>query len=332
MAIAVRGQNPVVLSQHDYWALFPDPAPPVESAAPPCDSTWDYPAQLGQGYYREIQLRDGLDLAIAHYQLHRPVTIQLPEREHPLEYSFLVSGAMNAVRAGQYALCGSGIAPIETTEFFAAEPIVEVNVHLEPSVFRAFWHMPPDLLPPGLDRLLPATPQRYCIRSGAATAAMQMAVQQILQCPFHGITQRIYLESKVWELLGLLIEQEREPPDPSKPHALHPDDIDRIHHAKDVLLQQLDNPPSLLELARQVGLNDCTLKRGFRQVFGTTAFGYLHEHRLEQARRLLEEQRLNVSEVAQTIGFASRSYFAAAFRKKFGVTPKQYLLRHRNSA
>ncbi|MCD8489485.1 MAG: AraC family transcriptional regulator [Desertifilum sp.] len=76
-------------------------------------------------------------------------------------------------------------------------------------------------------------------------------------------------------------------------------------------------------MARQVGLNDCTLKRGFRQVFGKTVFGYLHEYRLEYARQLLEERRLNVSEVAQKIGFVNRSYFAAAFRKKVWPHPQR---------
>ncbi len=68
-----------------------------------------------------------------------------------------------------------------------------------------------------------------------------------------------------------------------------------------------------------------TLKRGFRQVFGTTVFGYLHHYRLEQARQLLEAGDMNITETAHAIGFADRSYFAAAFRKKFGLNPSRYL-------
>lgn len=78
-----------------------------------------------------------------------------------------------------------------------------------------------------------------------------------------------------------------------------------------------------MTLARQVGLNDFKLKLGFRQVFGTTVFGYLHEHRMEQAQLLLQERRMNVEEVARTVGYANRSSFAA-FRKKFGINPKYY--------
>ena len=84
-------------------------------------------------------------------------------------------------------------------------------------------------------------------------------------------------------------------------------------------------PPTLAELARQSQINECALKRGFRQVFGTTVFGYLHNYRLEYARQLLDQGTKTVIGVAHTVGFASRSSFARAFRKKFGVNPAQYL-------
>lgn len=77
-----------------------------------------------------------------------------------------------------------------------------------------------------------------------------------------------------------------------------------------------------------VGLNDCTLKRGFRQVFHTTAFGYLHHQRLEKAGQLLAIGEMSIGEVARAVGFADRSYFAAAFRKQYGVNPSVYLRTH----
>ena len=100
--------------------------------------------------------------------------------------------------------------------------------------------------------------------------------------------------------------------------------IEKIYQAKEILLSNLENPPSLMELARQVALNDFKLKRGFRQVVGTSAFKYLHDYRLEKARQLLVSGEMNVEEVAFKVGFDSRSYFALAFRKKFGLNPKQY--------
>lgn len=161
---------------------------------------------------------------------------------------------------------------------------------------------------------------------------MQTALHQILNCPFDGVTKKVYLESKVWELMALLIDQERQRQDKQpEPNPLKSDDIERIHHAREILAQQLDHPPSLLDLSRQVGLNDCTLKRGFRQVFGETAFGYLYNQRMETARQLLLAGEVNVSEAARQVGFASRGYFAACFRKKYGVSPREYLRQQKNS-
>lgn len=330
----------ITLSQHDYWELFQETEEQNTSAVDKFDITWNYPQQLGRGYWREIQLRDGLELGIAHYQLHDAVTLKLPEREHSLEYNFHLAGGYKNQksddRSGQYFLYGSGLAPAEICEWSDDIEQIEVNVHIAPELFTRWFNQTSGSIPQNLQHLVKCSSQPYYTRSGKTTVMMQSALQQILRCPFHGITQRMYLESKVWELMALLVEQELSLHE-IKPHThatrlLKPDDVDRIHQAKAILLHHLDNPPSLMELARQVGLNDCTLKRGFRQVFGKTAFGILHDYRLEQARQLLEERQLNVSEIAQAIGFANRSYFAAAFRKKFGVTPREYLSTHRNSA
>jgi AraC-like DNA-binding protein len=328
----------ITLAQHNYWELFQDIEEQNTSGADEFDITWKYPEQLGQGYWREIRLRQGVELAIAHYRPHDSITLQLPERPHPIEYSFHLSGGYknqrNSVCTGQYSLYGSGLAPVEATEWSDVEQ-VEVNVHIDPNLFTT-WLNHSNSIPQELQHLVEPFSAIYYVRSGTTTGAMQTALQQILHCPFQGITKRMYLESKVWELMALLVEQELKLHETKKAthytRLLKPDDVDRIHQAREILLQRLDNPPSLIELARQVGLNDCTLKRGFRQVFGTTAFGLLHDYRLERASQLLKERRLNISEIAQAIGFANRSYFAAAFRKKFGVTPREYLSSYRNSA
>ncbi|MHC5828351.1 MAG: helix-turn-helix transcriptional regulator, partial [Nostoc sp.] len=123
---------------------------------------------------------------------------------------------------------------------------------------------------------------------------MQVAVQQILQCPYQGVTKRMYLESKVWELVALIIQQEIQIHQGSlEIYALRASEVDRVYHAKEILLKHHDNPPSLIQLARQAGLNDRKLKQGFRQVFGTTVFGYLHQYRMELAHKLLIQGNMN---------------------------------------
>ncbi|NJN39551.1 MAG: helix-turn-helix transcriptional regulator [Acaryochloridaceae cyanobacterium CSU_3_4] len=90
--------------------------------------------------------------------------------------------------------------------------------------------------------------------------------------------------------------------------------------------QNLEHPPSLPELARQVGLNRRKLNEGFQYLFGTTPFGSLRSDRLTQAKALLMNSELSIESVAKQVGYADRSAFAAAFRKQFGVNPKAYQL------
>ncbi|YAF95181.1 MAG: helix-turn-helix domain-containing protein [Nodularia sp. CChRGM 3473] len=79
-----------------------------------------------------------------------------------------------------------------------------------------------------------------------------------------------------------------------------------------------------MELPRLVGLNDCTLKQSFKSVFGTTVFAYLYDLRMEQAQLLLQENRMNITEVAKTIGYTNSRSFATAFKRKFGISPSNY--------
>ena len=154
---------------------------------------------------------------------------------------------------------------------------------------------------------------------------MQIALYQILHCPYEGSIAQLYTESKALELVALKLAQiSKRLQLPQKNIPLQPQDIDCIHNAKDILIDNIESPPSLLELAKKAGTNDYKLKIGFRQVFGTIVFGYLRNQRMERARQLLLERRMNVSEVAQTVGYNSLSRFSTAFKHYFGITPKAY--------
>ncbi|NEP44946.1 MAG: helix-turn-helix transcriptional regulator, partial [Okeania sp. SIO2H7] len=198
---------------------------------------------------------------------------------------------------------------------------------VEPKVLRSFSCSQLDLVPTEELKALIAKDSAPIFHKnvGGISPAMQQALQQILNCPYQGITKQIYLESKVLELIALQFAQLKESDRPiSTSSCLQPGDIDRIHHAKNILEENLEDPPSLLELARKVGINDYKLKRGFREVFGTTAFGYLQKVRMERAKNLLAEQMLSVGGVAQNVGYRSQSRFCDAFKRHFGVTPRAY--------
>ncbi|MEH2177626.1 helix-turn-helix domain-containing protein [Nostoc sp.] len=282
--------------------------------------------QFGEGYWRQIQLRDSISLDISNYQQPKSLILKLQERKHPLEFIFfiLVDSQFKNLefKTGEYFLSGSGMAS-ECAVFEPSARVIEVAIHIHPKVFHSFAENTSGKLPKELQHLIRRWDQPTYERYGTQTSAMLLAVQQILQCPYQGFTKQIYLEGKVWELVAMVVEQEMQINQGYfQINKLKPSDIDRIYNVREILLKHLDNPPSLIELARQVGLNDCTMKQGFKQVFGTTVFGYLHNCRMQLAYKLLIERNMNVTEVARTVGYASLPSFSNAFRKKFGISPK----------
>ncbi|MEM9808326.1 MAG: AraC family transcriptional regulator [Cyanobacteria bacterium P01_D01_bin.56] len=163
---------------------------------------------------------------------------------------------------------------------------------------------------------------------GAITSEMQMVLHQYLHCPYEGVMQTLYLESKAVELIVLKLAQIKQMAQEADARhtngtqrRLNVKDRERVYQAREILLSDMANPPSLQQLAEQVGIGDYKLKQDFRMAFGTTVFEYLRSHRLEQARQLLTERTMNVSEVAQLVGYSSLSKFTAAFKKQFGVLP-----------
>src|SRR5690554_5748418 len=100
----------------------------------------------------------------------------------------------------------------------------------------------------------------------------------------------------------------------------------RIQQANDILIKNMAEHPTLQELADEVGINLNNLQQGFKQVYGDTAYGFLFDYKMEYARKLLDSGTYNVNEVGSKIGYSTASHFIAAFKKKFGTTPKKYLI------
>jgi AraC-like DNA-binding protein len=94
-----------------------------------------------------------------------------------------------------------------------------------------------------------------------------------------------------------------------------------MHEAKEILLARADNPPTIYELAKMVGTNDFKLKKGFKEVFGNTIFGFLLDFKMEKGRKLLRYTNKTTSEIAHLLGYSHPGHFTSAFKKKFGITP-----------
>ncbi|MEM9265622.1 MAG: AraC family transcriptional regulator [Cyanobacteria bacterium P01_F01_bin.13] len=291
------------------------------------------PSSLGWGYGREIELRPGLWLNVSEVrkrQIHTYKILHSPVR--PLSLAFYLSGGCQVDNAGlktfkeevagsSYLYCLPNTFEIE--EYPADKDIRFVGIRILPELIPTFSDRIHEL-PTDLRNAIEHPENALLYYPSRITPAQQQVLQQILQWPYQGITRQFYLEAKVLELIALHFSQMLTKP-LTQGKSLIARDIDRVYQARDILIQNMASPPSLPELAKQAQLNERKLKQGFRQVFDNTVFGYLHDHRMEQARQLLQAGQLNIQETARWVGYASRSSFVVAFKKKFQVPPSRYL-------
>ncbi|MEM9220369.1 MAG: AraC family transcriptional regulator [Cyanobacteria bacterium P01_F01_bin.150] len=302
------------------------------------DVTYKFDAQISQGWLREVDLRNGLYLYIDRHQLVDQITLNYLEQEsHSIFCAFMLSGkgrcfpASASVEsetiqtAGTYYIKSNGTNLASTSDYLDVEPCSFVEVEIQPAILRSFAASPTGELPKTLQHLIKSPNEAIYQRHGDTQPRMNVILQQILRCPYQDLIKRAYLEGKVIELIALVLDHEvAVQQGESKKATLKPEHLERVYYAKEILLRDLSNPPSLEGLARQAGLNDFLLKRGFQQVFGTTVFGELRSHRLETAKLLLAEQNLTVTEVAHQVGYASLPAFERAFKRRFSLNPKAY--------
>lgn len=156
--------------------------------------------------------------------------------------------------------------------------------------------------------------------------AMAVVLSQMLQAKVHDSIRALYFKGKIYELLSLYFNKGGDEDIESCPFLVDEVQVGKIHLAKKIVLDRMASPPSLTELATEIGLNTKKLKEGFKQLYGQTVFSYLLDHKMEEARRMLDSQQHNVNEVGLKLGYSTSSHFIAAFKKKYGTTPKKYLM------
>ncbi len=139
------------------------------------------------------------------------------------------------------------------------------------------------------------------------------------------LLKSVYYKAKILELLSFTFDASEEHLYEACPFLKDKDNVERIKKARNILIDNLSDPPGLSELAKQIGMNEYNLKVGFKNVYGLPPFKYLQEHRLNFSKKLLSEGQSQVAEISDQIGYKSSSHFIEAFRKKFGNTPKKFM-------
>ncbi|WP_017295689.1 helix-turn-helix transcriptional regulator [Geminocystis herdmanii] len=295
---------------------------------------WREKGLLGYSTEKYIPLRNGLYLEISDYQMYENIVLTSQYNDQNDDHfvvNFVVSGNVKTIHHGitDYVLETAGKNYIEfwdsrqETEYWQkGDRILKVRVGISLENLREMCQDSCHTLPSELQLLIKGKNVPPYYRQGENNINMNSALNQIINCPYQGFTRNFYLESKALELFALWLGENNNQEEFYQQSSLSKKDIIALEEVKNIMEKNLQNPPSLKELSRQLCINEYKLKSGFKELFNTTIFGYLHGKRMEYAHSLLTQKKMKVTDVAQMCGYASLPSFSKAFKKYFGVNPK----------
>ncbi len=287
-----------------------------------------------------VSLESGLSLIVERRAFDSPVSLSFEFTGPLLLVGFQVSGRTRStfyqggpLKPIEFSPGDNGIAYYHDAtgklEYSGeTEGNCAISILLQPQLLARYLESETDGPPAVLSDVLDAKPGIRFFRRFDHTPVKQMLLDRLLNYSRFHSCKLMFLEATCLELVALQLAECVNEGKSRRSVKLTRSDTERIRAARDMLISDLENPPTTLELARKVGINDFKLKQGFREVFGTTLFGYFRDYRLDKARAYLDGGETNVSTAASRVGYVNLSHFSKAFHDKFGVKPKEYLKAH----
>ncbi|MED1091103.1 AraC family transcriptional regulator [Bacillus paramycoides] len=289
------------------------------------------PKTIGKGEIRRWTSFSGIEIVLSNYQFHNNHRIQFATDGAMVELNFCLQGA-GEVQVGHFSyelMAGNSYLYFMDDfdvlfEYEKERPLYSLAIGVPVPLFNHFM----------LDHVGQGMLDFNSILGNRSFKKLQSPIDPISSNIISKMTEfphqdRIYqleIESKALELLsihfGRFLLNDR---DVKRRRVLSKSDVNKVRRAEEILVQRMELPPSLLELAKLVGLNDYKLKIGFKELFGTSAFAYLRERRMERAMFLLRSGNSNVTETAVAVGYNNISHFSESFKKKYGINPSEIL-------
>ena len=288
-----------------------------------------------QGNYVNLPFLDGFSVKILDLKIKKPFyltnKILTP---HIIEFGFVTSGFVNVgikgsrrdydMFAGQNYLRRMSGDFLLNMDHYPDQRVQIIDIRFTPESFERFCQQHDFVLPSVFRKPCFEDKQSLYDCPSVVTPEMTILIKQIFTHSLIDEPIQLFLECQCSDLVLLYLDLFRRKSN-ANTSSLASKDIESIREARHILSQRIETPPSLMELARLTNLNDFKLKRGFRQAFGSTVYGYLKELRLQRAQNLMREQNKSVTETALSVGYKNIGDFGIAFKNRFGLTPRNFM-------
>ncbi|MGJ8591358.1 MAG: helix-turn-helix transcriptional regulator [Aquaticitalea sp.] len=286
---------------------------------------------VAKGSFEETQVEEGF--YVLTYQNENNI-VEVVEREIDssfIQFHFCLKGSSKFIfNEGRYALD-----ILEENSLLLYNPQRDLPIHLELNPnswlvsvvisikkFHGLFSQEADYI----TFLSSDNKDKKYYKDGKISPSMAIVLTQLIHYNLNASIKNLYFKGKAFELLSHYFNRSEDADIEQCPFLVDETNVIKIRKAKDIIISRMAEPPSLQELSEEIGLNLKKLKEGFKQIYGDSVYSFLFDYKMEVARKLLESNEHNVNEVGLKVGYSTSSHFIAAFKKKYGTTPKKYLM------
>jgi AraC-like DNA-binding protein len=286
------------------------------------------PEELGSGYLKSISLYDDLTLSVTKLNLKHPIIMYYENYNNQFETTYCLDGYIGYAETG---IVETGLRKNEYGIYLKQQSRGMIMYPSNEDIYAV------SILAKG--KLLESLPFYVdCIsekKSCHRNLVHHLMTPRKSDLPLHSMfiqaiendgdtgLQSLLREGLVKTIIAYLWQNcVVKPLDGQASCNYRESDQKAFHQAACILEQRYDNPPTISELCRMVGVNEYKLKTGFRALYGKTIHEYAHHVRMKTARVLLENDDLTISQVAYMVGYINASHFTKAFHMQYGVNPR----------
>ncbi len=288
------------------------------------------PVHEGAGYFELTQINNDLYVVIQNFAYKDP-RLELVPGDGLIQFNFKVSGDMTLGVSRKQPLRYN-----RPSLLIWAQPVgIDINEWTAPSAHErnVAISVTPEFLSGLLLTSVAEVPQQlqafvsnrqeqinYC--QVPLTVPMFDAVSKLFSNPYTGSLALVYTEALTLELLcnavGCFSSLS-----PTPSHEYSDRELRCLNAARDILRRDFSSPHSVRKLARAVGLGEAKLRAAFKAVFGESLIDFSLRCRMQHALVLLRDKRFSVSRTSSEVGYSHPTSFATAFRRHFGMSPKE---------
>lgn len=287
----------------------------------------DYLGNTGYINFSEVKI-NGADIFSGNSKLEQELTLREQNETPTLNMYFSIQGISSAWEANskeKYVLKDNQHATTFVPGFdgyyaLSSPEVRNFGISLYESFFSRLYSTDLECLKRFWDKVDAGQVADISEHALPITPKQQSIINDMHHCVYTGNMKQLFFESKITELFLLQAEQ-AEALNGSRPVKIERHNIDKLHSARQYIQQRMFDPLTLNGIAREAGLNEFMLKKGFKELFGLTVFGYLNELKMNYARQMLLETHCTVYEAAYTMGYNEPYNFSKAFKKHFGYLP-----------